>query len=56
MIKIPKTKNLEVECYFTFGLLKEQKKQLEEEAEEKDMPTGKLIRRKLFPKEKPTKK
>lgn len=49
MIIIPKVKNLEVECYFTFGMLKKQREQLEKEAEKKDIPLGKLIRRKLFP-------
>ena len=47
MVKIPR-KN-EVECYFTFGLLKTQKEQLEEEAQKKDMTPAKLVRRKLFP-------
>lgn len=49
MIRIPKTKNLEVECYATFGLTKEQKKELEEQAYKKDVSVAKFIRRKLFP-------
>lgn len=49
MIIIPKIKNLEVDGYFTFGLSKEQKKELEKQAYKEDVSIAKYIRRKLFP-------
>lgn len=49
---MPKIKNIETEVYITFGLLKEQKEKLKKEADEKDISIGKLVRRKLFPRNK----